>query len=426
MRRRDDVMEDGRKLPKSWWRTARDAVWRPKVDEQALQQALEQVRGRLPTPVFWLLGKTQSGKTSLIKALTGASEAEIGNGYRPCTRTSRLYPFPNEDACVFRFLDTRGLGEVDYDPKEDIHAFESQAHLLVVVVKAMDHAQQCVLEPLKKIRKAHPRWPVLVLQTCLHEGYPRPDFPHPSPYPFDEFPPPPEAGVPEGLVRSLAAQRRWFEGWPNVRFAAVDLTLPDDGFTPHDYGLPAVWTAVEESLPAGLQGMISEVRGLRRQLSDVYFRAAHAQTLYYSLAAGAAGAIPMPFVDVPLLLAIQVKMCHAVAAVYGQPASAQRMYELISTFGSGVVLRLLGREMLKFVPVLGSVVAASYSAAATYAMGRTLCVYFSRVQQGDVPDEAALQGLWNDAFVEGRRRFSNVAQVVASSPADPPPSPSEA
>src|SRR5262245_11893341 len=47
-------------------------------------------------PVVWLLGKVQSGKTSVIRAITRSSDAAIGDGFRPCTRTARLYAFPND------------------------------------------------------------------------------------------------------------------------------------------------------------------------------------------------------------------------------------------------------------------------------------------------------------------------------------------
>jgi hypothetical protein len=66
--------------------------------EARLQEYLERLRQRLPVPVFWLFGKTQSGKTSLIKSLTGAEAAEIGKGFQPCTRFSREYQFPLRDA----------------------------------------------------------------------------------------------------------------------------------------------------------------------------------------------------------------------------------------------------------------------------------------------------------------------------------------
>ena len=73
-------------------------------------------------------------------SLTGSSRAAIGNGFQPCTRTSQLYSFPETEDCLLKFLDTRGLGEVNYDPAEDIKVLENQAHLLIVVMRAFDHA----------------------------------------------------------------------------------------------------------------------------------------------------------------------------------------------------------------------------------------------------------------------------------------------
>src|SRR5581483_8551740 len=79
--------------------------------DEAVREQLERVRARLPVPVLWLFGRTQSGKTSIIKYLTGAERAEIGNGFRPCTRFSQRYFFPTEEAPLVEFLDTRGLDE---------------------------------------------------------------------------------------------------------------------------------------------------------------------------------------------------------------------------------------------------------------------------------------------------------------------------
>jgi hypothetical protein len=213
----------------SLWNLLRQKLATPHVDESQLTERLKRVRQDLPIPVFWLLGKAQSGKTSLIRALTGSSRAEIGNGFRPCTRTAQLYPFPNQEECFLKFLDTRGIGEAAYDPTEDMQAIEKQAHLIVVVVRAMDHAAQSVLTPLKKVLRAHPHWPVIVVQTALHEGYPQPATQHILPYPYSEFPFPPH--VPADLARSLSAQQTWFAG-RQVRFVPVDFTLPGDGYTP--------------------------------------------------------------------------------------------------------------------------------------------------------------------------------------------------
>src|SRR5262249_36492437 len=78
------------------------AVNKPE-DSEAVTDA-----ARSLAPVVWLLGKVGSGKTSIIRAITHSTDAEIGDGFRPCTQASRVYDFPG-DAPVLRFLDTRGL-----------------------------------------------------------------------------------------------------------------------------------------------------------------------------------------------------------------------------------------------------------------------------------------------------------------------------
>src|SRR5262245_5981838 len=111
------------------WRMARH-VWLPSGPPPDLDRDLAELRAKVAAPVFWLFGKARSGKTSPVRTLTGAEDAAIGTGFRPCTRTSRTYPFPSADVPVLTFLDTRGVDEPGYDPFEDIAAFDSQAHLV--------------------------------------------------------------------------------------------------------------------------------------------------------------------------------------------------------------------------------------------------------------------------------------------------------
>ncbi|MBI3837092.1 MAG: GTPase domain-containing protein, partial [Planctomycetia bacterium] len=146
----------------SFWKLLTKYVLSPKAESAHVEELVRRAKSKLPPPVIWLLGKTQAGKTSIIRALTGSTQAEIGNGFRPCTRTARLYSFPSEDDCLLRFLDTRGLGESNYDPADDIVYCQEQAHILMVVARAMDHAQNRVHDALSMIRRAKPNWPVIV------------------------------------------------------------------------------------------------------------------------------------------------------------------------------------------------------------------------------------------------------------------------
>jgi len=103
-------------MAEGFWRSLSEAIFAPKINQDELETKLRQIRNLLPTPVFWLLGKAQSGKTSIIRALTKREDVEIGDGFQACTHYSHIYDFPSSTQPMIRFLDTRGLGEVDYDP----------------------------------------------------------------------------------------------------------------------------------------------------------------------------------------------------------------------------------------------------------------------------------------------------------------------
>ena len=66
------------------WNLLRSLRQSNSPDEAAAQRKL--LLKAAPIPCLWLFGKTGSGKTSLIRNLTGAVDAEIGSGFRPQTR----------------------------------------------------------------------------------------------------------------------------------------------------------------------------------------------------------------------------------------------------------------------------------------------------------------------------------------------------
>jgi uncharacterized protein (DUF697 family) len=390
------------------WDKLKQTLLTPKLDEDELEERLHQLKEQLPTPVFWLLGKAQSGKTSLIRALTGNSGAAIGDGIRPCTRTAFVYDFPDAQDCFLKFLDTRGLGEVDYDPAEDIAIYREQAHLLIVVIQAMDHAQQTVMDAVREITRERPDWPLIVVQSTLHEGYSDPASEHILPYPYHHGALPDAA--PHDLVRSLAKQRELFAGL-DARFVAVDFTLPEDAFEPMYYGLDALWNAIEDALPLGLAGMVRETESVRKELKDAYARAAHPHIIGYSLAAGAAGAIPVPLVDLPLVTVIQAKLLQSIASIYQQKLDQRRLGEIGSALGLSFLANLGRRELMKFVPVYGAAVSSLATAATTYALGKTLAAYFDHNRRGTATDSKLFQRLYAEQFEQGKQLLQSYLQA---------------
>lgn len=387
------------RLFKQWsWKNLGDVLFNPKPN--GLDGKIDEVKQGLPIPVFWLLGKAQSGKTSLIRALTGSDAAEIGNGFQSCTRRSRFYDFPSISHPMIRFLDTRGLGETTYEPGEDLAWCAEQAHLLIVVMRALDMNQAQVVDAVKAVHARHPEWPIIVAQTALHEAYPA-DFEHCQPHPYRQTPLPPQ--VPHALAQALLHQRDWFKTLP-VQFVAVDFTLPEDGFKPVFYGLDALWDAIETALPKGVIGLLRGT-GQHEDLLDFHARKAHPHLIGYALLNVGMGALPVA--GLPLVLAVQAKLFHSIASIYGLELTRRLYGEFTALFGGSVGMGLLGRELLKFIPVYGWAVAGVYSGAVTYALGRAFCLYLHGVKRGALPDPAVLKQAYQQAFADARRLLKN-------------------
>jgi len=391
-------------------RRLKSALLDPTVDQAELEETLRQARERAPIPVVWLLGKTQAGKTSIIRALTGSDSAEIGNGYQPCTRTARLYDFP-EAAPVVRFLDTRGLGEIAYDPEEDIRYCELHANLVLAVMKIADFEQQAVADVLRAVRRRHPDWPVLLVLTGLHELY-VPGGEHVLPYPFDD-----ESGIgalPDDLQRALVRQCEVLDslaGRGAKAWVAVDLTQPEDGYTPQHYGIEPLWRAIEEVSALGLERQLRGDESVR----DVYARSAHQQIVGHAVTAAALGALPV--VDLVTVSGVQAKLLHALSNLYDQSWDRRTTTEFVSLLGAGVatglVARMVGKSVVKFIPGFGQSVGAVWGAgtsgAATYALGKAAVYFFAQRNAGVRVEAGNLRKVYAEALDSGaamlRERF---------------------
>lgn len=365
--------------------------------DQELDARLAQLRQKAAVPVFWLFGKTQSGKTSIVRFLTGAEDAEIGQGFRPCTRFSRAYDFPTEEAPLLTFLDTRGLDEPGYDPAEDIANFHEKAHVVIVTSRLLDLALENVVRALEKIRRDRPGRPVVLALTCLHEAYPQQQ--HPAHYPFtgkgvlekDVDP----ATIPETLQQALAEQRRRFASLCD-HVVPLDITPREEGFSDPNYGGDRFKEVLLHTLPEAYRQTLIHLDQATGELQDLYARHALPCILGYATLAATAAAFPIPWVDLFVLPGIQSRMVFHLGQLYGQPVNAQRFAELASSLGLGILIRQAAREVFKFIPFVGSVASAALAGAATYALGKALCYYFSAVHKGHVPRAEDLRRYYDE------------------------------
>ena len=369
-------------------------------------------------PVVWLIGKVQSGKTSIIRELTQADEAEIGSGFRACTKSARVFDFPAE-APTIRFLDTRGLGEVDYDPREDIAFCEARAHLVLAVVKVLDMAQDTVIASLRSVKRRHPDWPVVVVQTSLHEGY-APGQGHVLPYPFRAGGD--TAAVPEGLMRSLQYQRSLFADVTDGTgsFIAIDFTQPGDGLEPANYGREALIEALIDAAPTAVSVALDE---LPRTQGESWLSRSDAHILGFALAAGASDALPV--VGIATVPAVQAAMLRQLAKLYGANWDRRTYAEFAGALGASTLVRVAStfglRQLVKLIPVYGQTAGAAAAVAAsfatTYAIGKAARYYLMRRRHGIRGGEIAsiYRAALRDAFRLAKERHVG-AQAAGAKP----------
>jgi small GTP-binding protein len=95
----------------------------------------------------------------------------------------------------------------------------------------------------------------------------------------------------------------------------------------------------------------------------------------------AAGLEPVPLVDIPILLGTQIRLVLRIAALYGEPPTANYAREVVTTVAGGLLLRYLAEETAKAVPFGGDLVSGAIAAAGTWAIGQVALEYFAGGKQ---------------------------------------------
>jgi uncharacterized protein (DUF697 family) len=85
----------------------------------------------------------------------------------------------------------------------------------------------------------------------------------------------------------------------------------------------------------------------------------------------AIGALPLPGVDMPVLVLIQVRLVADLAALHDRPFGAERALEALAIVGAGFGWRAIGRSASGAIPVAGWAVRGGVAYGATRTIGET-------------------------------------------------------
>lgn len=371
------------------------------VREEQIAEHLEAMRQQLPTTEVILLGKPQTGKSSIVRGMTGQPPDIVGQGFRPHTRSTQQYPYPSEDLPLLVFTDTVGLGDVERDPAaiiadltQTLREDAARSRIFILTIKINDFANDRLRQVIAQLKKDFPHIPCLLALTCLHELYPSPTDNHP------DYPPQIAA-----ITRAAQTTEANFADLRD-RTLLIDFTLEEDSYDPVFYGLPALQAALDDLLPQAQAQAIHQLLEKDEQgkaIGDLYRRVARHYISAFAIMAGIAAAVPLPFATMPVLTSLQVSMVVVLGRVYNQTLTFGQALGVIGTLAGGFFAQAVGRELVKFIPGIGSVVATSWAVAYTWALGEGACIYFGDLMAGKKPDPEAIQNLMGEAFKQAKQ-----------------------
>jgi uncharacterized protein (DUF697 family) len=385
---------------------AKASKWFSVSDEQ-VAEILTTVREKLPTTEALLIGKPQAGKSSIVRGLTGVSAEIVGQGFRPHTQNTERYAYPSEELPLLIFTDTVGLGDTGRNIQTIIKELESEldreterARILIFTVKINDFATDTLRQIAQQLREDYPNVPCLLAITCLHEVYPTEVEDHPQ-YPPDY----------QTLERAYQAIEQDFQQLCD-RSILIDFTLEEDDYHPTFYGLEALLDALAELLPEAESRTIYQLldNNAGEELGNLYRDTARRYLVAFSTMAATLAAVPLPFATMPVLTALQISLVGLLGKLYGQTISPSQAGGIASAIAGGFFAQAIGKELVKFIPGFGSVIAASWAAAYTWSLGEGACVYFGDLMGGKKPDPKKIQSVMKESFAIAKKQFKNIRQ----------------
>ena len=137
----------------------------------------------------------------------------------------------------------------------------------------------------------------------------------------------------------------------------------------------------------------------------------------YGAAAAGAGAVPVPIVGVGGLAGVIAMTLRALAIRYEVAWTPRTFAQFSGTVGGGAlvwwVLRYGLREMLKVIPMLGTVAAGALNAAAAFAVtvgiGEAACVWLAYRRRGLTAPTDEVRRAFADGLAAGLRRAKSQA-----------------
>ena len=351
--------------------------------------------GRFNLAIF---GKTGVGKSTLINAIFGEDVAKTGIG-EPVTTANRLHVHRSGTLGIF---DTIGLEigkdsrDIISDLREYVHAtrqepLEDQIHVAWYCVRFADRRfEDAEADFIKEVRELGIPVVLVMTQAPMRQGTLHPD----------------------SITFASEIDGRRLPVADGHIFATM--ASPDPFLGSEAHGLLDVLDVTFRVAPEGVASALDAAQRVDMKRKD---RDALETIWAATTAAGAAGAVPIPFSDAAVLVPIQLGMMAAIAVTYGVEVDRATTAAIAATTAASSGGRILAGSLLKLLPGLGSAVGGAINGAVaatlTFSMGAAWASVCHQIAEGKlrtlegVLDTDAIRDLFTSEF---KSRFKRRAK----------------
>lgn len=105
-------------------------------------------------------------------------------------------------------------------------------------------------------------------------------------------------------------------------------------------------------------------------------------------------------------------MFRAIASLYRYQLDRKSWAEITSALEITLLTNLGRRELIKLIPVYGLALSSLLTAATTYALGKTLTIYFQNSRNGNELSHELFRNIYLEQFELGSNLLKNYVKEV--------------
>ena len=365
-----------------------------KGDIQEKLNTLRSAMQGLRPPRIMVIGRSRSGKSSLINAICGLRVAKVSDT-KPETGKAEWKDYYHDGVDLLHILDTRGLQEAEAPRQADSakDPFDS-------IMQAVNKECPDVVLLICKATEVHGGSPkdidiCTLILTEIKNKYKR-DLPMIGVLTQCDQVAPPYERLPtddEEKNHNIDAQVKSFYGYlqqrEKLRFHIKEV-VPTAAYAKYENGRNGLILSGKDYRWNITKLVETMIKYTPRETRSSFARMAHLAEFQLTAAntvvaacsglSGVVSVIPIPGAAIPVVAAIQIFMVMYIGWLSGREFSEQTFKDFAVTLGvaagADAGMRGIADIALKFVPGFGSVLSAGASAIATKGLGDAAIAYF--------------------------------------------------